>query len=63
MILKTDRDAGYRYLTVTWNPDDPDAAAEAFREHGVSDADHVDPEIYKAVRKTYLDLIEDQDDE
>ena len=60
MKLKTEREAGYRTLTVTWNPDDPDAAAEAFDEHGVSDGDQLDREVYEAVRETYAELTDDE---
>jgi len=63
MILKTDRDAGYRTLTVTWTPADPEAGQKALDEHDLSDGDHVDPEIYDEVRNTYADLIEDDSHE
>ena len=60
MMLTTERDAGYRTLLVTWNPDDADAAAQAFDEHGVSDGDHVDRAEYEAVRDTYAELTADE---
>ena len=60
MRLTTERDAGYTTLTVTWNPDDPDAVDKAFDKHRVSDGDHLEPEAYEAVRETYAELTDDE---
>ena len=60
MRLHTKRNSGYRTLTVTWVPDDADAAAKAFDEHEVSDGDHLDREDYEAVRETYAELTDDE---
>ena len=57
MRLYTDRDVGYRTITVTWSPVEHDAAAQAFDEHGVSDGEHIEPSHYEAVRDRYSEIV------